>query len=85
MAYFKEKCIRLVREKLTVFPYGQYTIGIYISLTFRRYSHVRDQCWGLREICKNVTVDTGKIEVPLHAAGSETTLSGVMRSESTDL
>jgi len=31
---FVEKCIRLVREKLTIFPYGQYIVGIYVSLAF---------------------------------------------------
>jgi len=25
---FAEKCIRLVREKLRIFPYGQYIVGI---------------------------------------------------------
>jgi len=34
MAYFKEKCTRLVREKLTVFSYGQYVVGIYVSSVF---------------------------------------------------
>ena len=29
---FAEKCIRLVREKLRMFRYGQYIIGIYVSL-----------------------------------------------------
>jgi len=28
----QQKCIRLVHEKLIIFPYGQYIIGIYISL-----------------------------------------------------
>ena len=25
--YFKQRCIQLVREKLTIFPYAQYIIG----------------------------------------------------------
>ena len=29
-----EKCIQLVREKLRIFPYGQYIVGIYVSLAF---------------------------------------------------
>jgi len=29
-----EKCIRLVCEKLTVFLYGQYIVGIYVSYAF---------------------------------------------------
>jgi len=33
-ALFAEKCIRLVCEKLTIFPYGQYIVGIYVSLAF---------------------------------------------------
>jgi len=44
-----------VREKLTIFPYAEYIIGIGSSLAFQTYSQVRGQCWGLREICKNVT------------------------------
>ena len=48
-------CIRLVREKLTIFPHAEYIVGIGGSLAFRSYSQVRGQCWGLREICKNVT------------------------------
>ena len=31
---FAEKCIRLVHEKLRIFPYGQYIVGIYVSLAF---------------------------------------------------
>jgi len=27
-----------VREKLTVFPYGQYIVRIYVSLAFQGYS-----------------------------------------------
>jgi len=49
------KCIRLVREKLTIFPYGQCIVGSGVSLAFRRYSQVVGRWWGLREICKNVT------------------------------
>ena len=41
-----QKCIRLVREKLTVrvFSYVQYIVGMYVSLDFRRYSQVSDRC-----------------------------------------
>ena len=38
--FFKQKCIRLVREKLTTFLYGLYIIGINDSLAFQRYSQV---------------------------------------------
>ena len=31
----KEKCIRLVCEKLTVFPYGQYISGIVVKYGFK--------------------------------------------------
>jgi len=31
---FVEKCIRLVCEKLIIFPYGQYIVGISVSLAF---------------------------------------------------
>jgi len=41
--FFAQKCIRLVREKLIIFPYGQYIAGIYVSLAFRRSTEVRDQ------------------------------------------
>jgi len=39
-------CIWLVCEKLTIFPYGQYIIGIYVSLAFWWYSQVQDQSGG---------------------------------------
>ena len=29
---FAEKCIRLVREKLIIFPYGQYIVGICVDI-----------------------------------------------------
>jgi len=41
---FTQKCIRLLHEKLTVFPYAQYMIRIYVSLAFQRYSQVRGRC-----------------------------------------
>ena len=31
---FAQKCIRLVHEKLRIFQYGQYIVGIYVSLAF---------------------------------------------------
>jgi len=31
---FSEKCIGLVCEKLTIFRYGQYIVGMYVSLAF---------------------------------------------------
>jgi len=33
-----------MREKLTIFPYAQYTVGIGGSLAFRRYSQVLFRC-----------------------------------------
>ena len=63
---FAQKCIRLVREKLIIFPYGQYIIGIYVSLAFRGCTQVRGLCWGLRAIGENVTVDTCKLNILLH-------------------
>ena len=47
MVYFFQKCIRWVHKKLTVFPYGQYIVGIDSSLAFQRYSQVLCQCWDL--------------------------------------
>jgi len=31
--FVEEKCIQLVREKLTIFPYGQYIVGNFCLLT----------------------------------------------------
>jgi len=59
---FAQKCIRLVRKKLIIFPYGQYVIGIYVSLAFRGCTQLCGRCWGLRAIGKNVTVDTRKMD-----------------------
>jgi len=56
---FQEKRIRLVREKLRIFPYAQYVIGIYISLAFQKYTPDRGRYWDLRVIRKNVTVSSG--------------------------
>jgi len=50
------KLRHLVSEKLTVFPYGQYIVGIDSSLAYWGYSQVRGRWWGLREICKIVIV-----------------------------
>jgi len=47
----KEKCIRLVREKWTVFSYGQYITGSVIYSSFLRCTLLRDRNWHLREIC----------------------------------
>ena len=52
---FAEKCIRLVCEKFTVFPYGQYIVGIYVALAFQRCIQVQGRCWGFRAIGKNIT------------------------------
>jgi len=43
--FFTQKCIRLMREKLTIFPYGLYIVGIYNSLAFQRFSQDRGRCW----------------------------------------
>jgi len=55
---FAHKCIRLVREKLTVFLYRLCTVGIYVSLAFQRCTQVRGRCRGLRAIGKSVTAVT---------------------------
>jgi len=44
--FVEQKCIRLVHEKLTVFPYGQCMFGSHVSLAFRRYSQVQGRFWG---------------------------------------
>jgi len=43
IAYFRQKCIRLVCEKLRIFPYGRYVVGKVVILAFWRYSQV--QVW----------------------------------------
>jgi len=45
---FEEKRIRHVRERLRIFPYAQYIIGIYVSLAFQKCAQVQRRCWGLR-------------------------------------
>ena len=46
-----EKCIRLVCEKLRIFPYGQYIVGIHVSLAFSRYSRFTKIEVGVEEKC----------------------------------
>ena len=36
--FFKQKCIRLVHKKLTIFSYRQYIIGIIIYSSFLKYT-----------------------------------------------
>jgi len=43
----KQKCIWLVREKLTIFPHGQYINGIVVYSSFLRCTLLRDQSWNL--------------------------------------
>jgi len=66
--FFAQKCIRLVHEKLTVFPYAQDIVGIYVSLVFRTYSQVGGRCLRLCEICKNVTLISGADHPIVHIA-----------------
>jgi len=47
-------CIRLVREKLRIFPHGQ-IIGNVVLLAFWRYRQVQDRSGGWGETYKNVT------------------------------
>jgi len=58
--FFKQKCIWLVCEKWTIFPYTQYINGIVILLCTLMYfilcTLMRDRRWHLREICFKVTV-----------------------------
>ena len=60
----------VLREKFIIFPYGQYTVGIYVSLAFRSFTQVRGRCWGLTAIGKHVTVDTRRTDVRLHGAAA---------------
>jgi len=43
---------RFVCEKLTIFPYGQYIIGIYVSLAFGWYSEFQGRSGGWGEMYK---------------------------------
>ena len=45
-------------EKITRILYGQYIAGIDGSLAFWRYSQVQGRCWGLWEMCTNVTASS---------------------------
>jgi len=64
---FAEKCIIVVCEKLTIFPYGQDIVGNVILLAFRRHSQVQDRSGDLEEMYKNVTVILRKMDLPQHA------------------
>jgi len=48
-------CVWLVREKLRIFPYGQYIVGNVVLLPFWRCSQVEDQNGGRGEMYKNIT------------------------------
>ena len=50
------KCFRFVCGNLTTFPFGKRIVGKLDSWAFWRYSHFQDQCWGLWEITKKVTI-----------------------------
>jgi len=45
-----EKCIRLVCENLTVFPFAWYTVKFCVEFPFLLYSQVQDRSGGWREI-----------------------------------
>ena len=47
-----QKCIRLMCEKLIIFAYGQYILGIYVSLAFQRCTQVQGRSWVFRTIGK---------------------------------
>ena len=64
---FAEKCIRLVCEKLTIFPYGRDIVGNVVLLAFWRYGQVQNRSGVLGEMYKNVTVISRKMDLPQHA------------------
>jgi len=64
---FAEKCIRIVCEKLTLFPYGQDIVGNIILLAFWWYSQVQDRSGGFGEMYKYVTLISCKMDLPQHA------------------
>jgi len=54
-------------EKLTIFPYGQDTVGNFVLLAFWRYSQVQDRSGVLGEMYKNITVLSRKMDLSQHA------------------
>jgi len=49
-----------MREKLRIFPFGQYIVGNVVFLAFRRHSQVQNRHGGCEEMYKNVnTVSDG--------------------------
>jgi len=61
---WREKCTRLVCEKLTVFPYGHYIVEFYVRLAFWWYSQVQDRSGGWTQMYTIVTVKTRKMVIP---------------------
>jgi len=59
---FADKCTRLVHEKLIIFTYWQYIVGICVSLAFWWYSQVQDRSRVLGEMYKKVTVIRGPVK-----------------------
>jgi len=62
---FTEKCIRLVCEKLTLFPYGQDIVGNVVLLAFWSYGQIQDRSGGFGEMYKNVAVIAHKMDAHL--------------------
>jgi len=62
---------RLVREKLTVFPYTAYIIEICVELAFLWYSQVQDRSGGWHEMYTNVTAKTRKMDIPTMPAACQ--------------
>jgi len=55
--FLKQKCIRLVREKLTVFPYGQYIIqNRYLFLFLKMYFVTRSKFAFTRNLLNVVVI-----------------------------
>ena len=55
ITYFRQKYIRIVHEKLRIFPYGQYIVGNVVLLAFWRCIQFQDRSEGWGEKYKNVT------------------------------
>jgi len=47
--FIEQKCVRLMRENLTIFSYSQYVDGIIIHSSFFTRTLLRDRSWRLRE------------------------------------
>jgi len=78
-----EKCIRLVCEKLTVFPYARYTVEFCVAFPFLWCSQVQDRSGGWREIHVEkciITITTRPLRRSDNAAAVPAAMSAAAQS-----